>query len=152
MALHDLDAGLLFCSDAVHWRMCPAADGSSALPPTYEDVDPYLGTIDRIAAPVPAELHSGHWPARIGPEVDAFLTESREFVAAMDDAIEARLVNAATLRELCEHVDSRLGPFGSDPVNLMFAVHGHLRRLLRKGRVWMLDPLERPPRFRRTPS
>jgi glyoxylase-like metal-dependent hydrolase (beta-lactamase superfamily II) len=150
LALHDPESGLLFCSDAVHWRMCPAADGSAALPPTYEDVDPYLETIDRIASLAPAELHSGHWPAKIGPEIGAFLAESRAFVTAMDAAIEDRLEDAATLRDLCEYVDTRLGPFGADPVNLMFAVHGHLRRLLRRGRVSLLDPAARPLRFERT--
>lgn len=149
LALHDLENGLLFCSDAVHWRMCPAADGSPALPPTYEDVDPYLETIDRIASLAPAELHSGHWPAKIGPEIGAFLVESRAFVTAMDAAIEDRLEDAATLRDLCEYVDTRLGPFGADPVNLMFAVHGHLRRLLGRGRVSLLDPAARPLRFER---
>lgn len=149
LALHDPENGLLFCSDAVHWRMCPAADGSAALPPTYEDVDPYLETIDRIASLAPAELHSGHWPAKIGPEIGAFLEESRAFVTAMDAAIEDRLEDAATLRDLCEYVDTRLGPFGADPVNLMFAVHGHLRRLLRQSRVSLLDPAARPLRFER---
>lgn len=152
LSLHDQSNGLVFCSDAVHWRMCPAADGSSALPPTYEDVDPYLETIDRIAALAPRELHSGHWPARIGPEVDAFLAESREFVTAMDAAIEEWLDRPVTLRDLCEHLEGRLGPFGADPVNLMFAVHGHLRRLLRSRRVSVLDPLARPPHFQRTTS
>lgn len=152
LSLHEPQTGLLFCSDAVHWRMCPAADGSAALPPTYEDVDPYLGTIDRIAALAPRELHSGHWPTRIGPDVDAFLAESREFVGAMDDAIEERLGEPATLRELCDHLDGRLGPFGADPVNLMFATHGHLRRLVGSRRVSVLDPLQRPPRFQRATS
>ena len=37
------ETGLLFSSDAVHWHACPAADGSPALCPTYEEVDDYLG-------------------------------------------------------------------------------------------------------------
>lgn len=40
-----------------------------------------------------------------------------------------------------------VGPFGADPVNLVFAVHGHLHHLLRRGGVLLLDPTERPPRF-----
>jgi hypothetical protein len=79
----------------------------------------------------------------------AFLADSREFVTALDGAIAERLEDPTTLRELCLHVDARLGPFGPDPVNLMFAVHGHLRRLLRRGDVRLLDPTERPVRFRR---
>ena len=64
IVLHDPTSGLLFSSDAVHWRMCPAADSSCALPPTYEDVDAYLETIQLLESLTPAEVHSGHWPVR----------------------------------------------------------------------------------------
>jgi glyoxylase-like metal-dependent hydrolase (beta-lactamase superfamily II) len=148
LILHELASGLVFSSDAIHWRMCPAADGSPALPPTYEDVGPYLETISLVESLAPSELHSGHWPARTGGEVLSFCVESRKFVEAVDVELEDRLQNAATLRQLCEHLDARLGPFGSDPVNLMFATHGHVRRLLRQGRVQLVDPAERPPQFR----
>jgi glyoxylase-like metal-dependent hydrolase (beta-lactamase superfamily II) len=135
LVLYERASGLLFSSDAVHWRWCPATDGSAALPPTYEDVDPYLGTIELLESLAPSELHSGHWTPRRGGDVLGFLRESREFVHAVDAALEERLETPATLRELCEHVDVRLGRFGADPVNLMFAVHGHVRRLVGKGRV-----------------
>ena len=147
--LDESATGHLYSSDAVHWRMCPAADGSPALPPTYEDVDPYLATIALVERLQPRELHSGHWPAKSGAEVDAFCAESREFVAALDVVLEERLASPATLRDLCDHADGRLGPFGSDPVNLMFAVHGHLRRMLRNGKVSVLDLAVRPPRYQR---
>jgi glyoxylase-like metal-dependent hydrolase (beta-lactamase superfamily II) len=152
LVLHEPASGLLFSSDAIHWRMCPAADGSPALPPTYEDVDPYLETIELVEALEPSQLHSGHWPARTGPEIHAFCAESREFVAALDAALVERLENPATLRELCEHADRAVGPFGADPVNLMFVVHGHLRRLVRREDVDVVDRSERPPRYRRTGS
>src|SRR5207244_858666 len=122
---HEPATGLLLTSDAVHGSMCPATDGSPALPPTYEDVDPDLETIDMIESLGAREMHSGHWPARRGQEIDAFLRESREFVERMDGALLDRLENAATLEQLCHHADERLGPFGADPVNLLFAVHGH---------------------------
>jgi glyoxylase-like metal-dependent hydrolase (beta-lactamase superfamily II) len=147
LVLYESASGRMFTSDAVHWRWCPAADGSPALPPTYEDVDPYLETVALIESLAPEELHSGHWPPQTGAGVTAFLAESREFVQALDAAIEERLEAPATLRQLCEHVSVRLGPFGAEPFLLMFAVHGHLRRLLRAGSVCLLDPIERPPRF-----
>jgi hypothetical protein len=68
-------------------------------------------------------------------------------VHALDTALEERLEIPATLRQLCEHVSVRLGPFGAEPVNLMFVVHGHLRRLFRMGLVRLLDPVEQPPCF-----
>jgi glyoxylase-like metal-dependent hydrolase (beta-lactamase superfamily II) len=147
LVLHEPAAGLLFTSDAVHWRMCPAADGSPALAPTYEEVDDYLDTIGMVESLAARELHSGHWPARTGSEIADFLTESRVFVDRLDAAIAERLDSPATLAELCEDADDRLGPFGSDPVNLMFAVHGHVRRMLRTGRARVMAAGERPPRY-----
>jgi glyoxylase-like metal-dependent hydrolase (beta-lactamase superfamily II) len=152
LIVHERESGMLFSSDAVHWRMCPAADGSPALPPTYEEVDPYLETIALVEELEPAELHTGHWPARTGADVRRFCAESREFVAALDTVLEERLASPSTLRDLCEHADKLLGPFGADPVNLMFAVHGHLRRLLRTDRIEVVDVLERPPRYARAAS
>jgi glyoxylase-like metal-dependent hydrolase (beta-lactamase superfamily II) len=147
LVLHEPEPGLLFTSDAVHWRMCPAADGSPALPPTYEDVDPYLETIAMVGALRASAVHSGHWPARTGAEITAFLDESRAFVERMDAAIAERLERPATLADLCRHAEERLGPFGADPVNLSFAVHGHVRRMLRTGRARVQRAGERPPRY-----
>lgn len=148
LVLHEPATGLLFSSDAVHWRMCPAADGSPALAPTYEEVDDYLETIDMLESLGAAELHSGHWPIRTGAEIADFMAESRAFVARMDSILEERLERPATLAELCDHADERMGPFGSEPVNLMFVVHGHIRRMLRSGSAAIVAAGERPPRYR----
>ena len=148
LVLHEPATGLLFSSDAVHWRMCPAADGSPALCPTYEEVDDYLATIDMLESLGAAELHSGHWPIRTGAEIADFMAESRAFVERVDSALAERLERPATLAELCDHADERLGPFGSDAVNLMFVVHGHVRRMLRTGAAEIVAAGERPPRYR----
>jgi glyoxylase-like metal-dependent hydrolase (beta-lactamase superfamily II) len=148
LVLHEQASGMLFSSDAVHWRMCPAADGSPALAPTYEEVDEYLETIDMLDSLGAAELHSGHWPIRTGTEIADFMAESRAFVERVDAALAERLERPATLAELCEHTDARLGPFGSDAVNLMFVVHGHVRRMLRAGKAEIVAAGERPPRYR----
>jgi glyoxylase-like metal-dependent hydrolase (beta-lactamase superfamily II) len=148
IVLHEPAQGLLFSSDAVHWRMCPAADGSPALAPTYEEVDDYLETIELLESLAPEELHSGHWPTQTGPQVAEFLAESRAFVERMDAAIAERLETPVTLAQVCAHVDERLGPFGSDPINLMFVVHGHLRRMQRDRRAVVVTPGEQPPRYR----
>jgi glyoxylase-like metal-dependent hydrolase (beta-lactamase superfamily II) len=150
LMVHDHASGALFTSDAVHGSFIPAADGSPALPPTYEEIDPYLATIDLVETLRPAVLHSGHWPVRESPTIAAWLKESREFVAAVDSALQERLAAPATLRQLCDHVDARLGPYASGPVALMFAVHGHLRRMLRRG-VAGIDLLATPPRFHLSP-
>jgi glyoxylase-like metal-dependent hydrolase (beta-lactamase superfamily II) len=148
LVLHEQATGLLFSSDAVHWRMCPAADGSPALAPTYEEVDDYLETIGMLESLAARELHSGHWPIRSGGEIADFMAESRAFVERVDSALAERLERPATLAELCDHADERLGPFGSDAVNLMFVVHGHVRRMLRTGAAEIVAAGERPPRYR----
>jgi glyoxylase-like metal-dependent hydrolase (beta-lactamase superfamily II) len=148
LVLHEAATGMLFSSDAVHWRMCPAADGSPALAPTYEEVDDYLDTIAMLERLAAAELHSGHWPIRSGGEIADFMAESRAFVERVDSALDERLERPATLAELCAHVDERLGPFGSDAINLMFVVHGHVRRMLRAAKAEIVAAGERPPRYR----
>ncbi|HEX3328490.1 MAG TPA: MBL fold metallo-hydrolase [Gaiellales bacterium] len=148
LVLHEPATGLLFSSDAVHWRMCPAADGSPALCPTYEEVDDYLATIDMLESLGASELHSGHWPIRTGAEIADFMAGSRAFVARMDSTLEERLERPATLAELCDHADERMGPFGSEPANLMFVVHGHVRRMLRSAKAEIVTAGERPPRYR----
>ncbi|MEA2406427.1 MAG: hypothetical protein QOE69_546 [Thermoleophilaceae bacterium] len=139
LALYEPASGVLFSSDAVHWTGCPGVDGAPALCPTYEEVDAYLGSIELLEQVAPSELHSGHWPTRSGDEVAAFLEESREFVALVDDVLLERLAEPATLAELCEAVQHRAGPWESEPRMLMFAVSGHLRRLLRQGAVQSLE-------------
>jgi len=146
VVVHEPASRLLFSSDAIHGRMIPAADGTPALPPTYEDVDAYLATVDMVAAIAPAELHSGHWPSMIGNDMQSWLADSRSFVAATDEVIRTVATHPATLRELCVEVDRVLGPFGADAVNLMFVVHGHLRRLMRNGTA-EVDLEADPPRF-----
>jgi glyoxylase-like metal-dependent hydrolase (beta-lactamase superfamily II) len=147
LIVHEPSSGMLFTSDAVHGKAIPAADGSPALPPTYEDVEAYLSTIDLIATLNPTSLHSGHWPMKERPAITAWLQESSEFVVAADAAIIERLAEPATLGGLCEYVESRLGPFEAGAQALMFAVHGHLRRLVRQGTAGIVDLREAPPRF-----
>jgi glyoxylase-like metal-dependent hydrolase (beta-lactamase superfamily II) len=150
LALYERETGRLFSSDAVHWSGCPGADGVPALCPTYEEVDPYLATIEMIEELAPGELHSGHWPARSGAEVAEFLAESRAFVERVDAVVLARLDEGdATLAELCEAVQRDTGPWRSEPGMLRFAVHGHLRRLVRRGEVASPEPTASPRRYAR---
>jgi hypothetical protein len=149
--VHEPASRLLFASDAIHGRMIPAADGTAALPPTYEDVDAYLATIDMVGKLAPTELHTGHWPALAGEDIHGWLAVSRSFVGTVDEVIRGCAVEPISLRELCQEIEARLGPFGADSVNLMFIVHGHLRRLLRIGAA-EVDLDQSPPRFALAPN
>lgn len=152
LVLFEAEAGLLFSSDAVHWRACPAADGSPALCPTYEEVDDYLDTISLVEQLSPSEMHSGHWPMRSGQEVMGFLDESRLFVEAVDAVLKARLADPATLADLCQAVQLEVGPWDSEPGMLRFVVSGHMRRLLHLETVELIEAGNRPPRYRLSPG
>lgn len=148
LVVRDLGSGLVFTSDAVQGRMIPTVAGSPALPPTYEDVDAYLTTISMLRSIEPSALHSGHWPVIEGDSaVAAWLDECAEFVAQADAAILERLESSATLSDLCDYVDQKLGPYLSGPVAAMFIAHGHLRRMLRHGQVKASDIRKMPPRY-----
>jgi len=152
LVLFEPETGLLFSSDAVHSHACPAADGSPALCPTYEEVDDYLETIDLVESLAPSETHSGHWPMRSGREVMAFLEDSRRFVEAVDEVLRARLAKPATLAELCQEVQLEAGPWDSEPAMLRFAIAGHARQLVRGRTVEVVDAVTGPPRYRLAPN
>ena len=147
LVLHEPATGLVFSSDAVHWRMCPAADGSPALPPTYEEVDVYLETIDMLASLSAAEPPLRPL-ARTARRRDRRLPGREPCVRGAHGRRPRRAPRAAgDARRAVRARDERLGPFGADPVNLMFVVHGHVRRMLRTGRSRIERAGERPPRY-----
>jgi glyoxylase-like metal-dependent hydrolase (beta-lactamase superfamily II) len=138
LAIYDRRNRALYTGDAVHGALYPgAADGLPKLPPTYLDVADYLATIDALGR-VDAELLAGdHWPVKRGPEVRAFLEESRRFVEQADVAILEELGGGPrTLRELIARCGPRLGGW-PDAVNieLVFAFNGHVERLEALGLV-----------------
>jgi glyoxylase-like metal-dependent hydrolase (beta-lactamase superfamily II) len=148
LAVFEPETGLLFSSDAIHWKACPGADGSPALCPTYEDVDDYLATLDTVEELAPVEMHSGHWPMQSGHEVLTFVRESRAFVEHVDRVLRERLHEPATLAELCDEVQVKAGPWDSGAGMLRFAVAGHLRRLVGDSLVEPVDVISVPRRFR----
>jgi glyoxylase-like metal-dependent hydrolase (beta-lactamase superfamily II) len=148
LILFERGSGMLFTSDAIHFDGCPGVGGGRAMCPTYEEVDPYLGTIETVRALAPSEMHSGHWPARSGAELGGFLDESRAFVELVDRILLTRLAEPATMVELCDEVQHEAGPWESAAQLLMFCVHGHLRRLQRQGLVRAVDPTAAPRAFR----
>jgi glyoxylase-like metal-dependent hydrolase (beta-lactamase superfamily II) len=148
LMLEDREIGALFMSDAVHGRCSPALDGAAALPPTYEDVDAYLGTIAAVRALDPKQLFSGHFPPMRGAEIDLFLDLSVQFVSDFDELILDELHSGpADLRGICEAAADRFGPFLAGEHLFMFAAHGHLRRLARRDRIRAVERPDRPPVF-----
>ena len=88
-----------------------------------------------------------HGPVR--PDLETLRRVHRAHQLAVPfENLDVQLERPATLAELCDHADERMGPFGSEPANLMFVVHGHVRRMLRSGKAEIVAAGERPPRYR----
>lgn len=125
--------------DAALGRTVPTASGEPAFPPTYRNVDPYLGSLQRLQALQPDLLLTAHEPTMEGEAGRAFLAESRAF------AEMAEAVTLETLREagpsqtaaLLRLVGPKLGPWPVEATlgALAFPVVGHLERLEGLGRV-----------------
>ena len=138
LAVQDSRTGAFFSGDCIQGSVYLGLDGTPKLCPTYTDVDPYLETIERVRTLAPSELHGCHWPAARGPDVAAFLDESRAYVEHLDELVRACLVEAEsglTLRELIGRVNDRLQMPWEPGVagELVYSLNGHLERLVERG-------------------
>jgi glyoxylase-like metal-dependent hydrolase (beta-lactamase superfamily II) len=135
LAVYDERSGALFSGDCLQGSVYLGLDGTPKLCPTYTHVDAYLGTADLVEALAPRELHGCHWPAWRGPEVDAFIAETRDYVARLDGLVRASLTEPATLDHLICRVNEQLDPPWPDDIapELVYSIHGHADRLVATG-------------------
>ncbi|RME86238.1 MAG: MBL fold metallo-hydrolase [Caldilineae bacterium] len=127
----------LYAGDAIHGRVYLGFDGKEKLPPTYLHVDEYLATI-RLVEHLPIDTFVGcHWPVMRGEEIARFCAESRQFVEQAESMLLEYLAEPHTLREACLALGPRLGdwPHGPLDLELVFALNGHLQRLLQRGLI-----------------
>jgi hypothetical protein len=98
-------------------------------------VDDYLATADQVESLAPRELHGCHWPAARGDEVDAFVAETRDYVAHVDGLVRACLTEPLTLEALISGVNEKLNAPWPDEVagELVYSVHGHAGQLVARG-------------------
>lgn len=124
-------------ADAALGRTVPTAGGDPAFPPTYRDVDPYLGSIARLEALQPHTLLASHEPTMTGDAAMAFLAESRAFAETAETVTLETVRDAGPLptAALLRRVGPRLGPWPVEPTlgALAFPVVGHLERLEQRG-------------------
>lgn len=135
LAVYDERSGALFAGDCLQGSVYLGLDGTPKLCPTYTHVDEYLATADMIEALAPSELHGCHWPAARGPEVGAFIAETRDYVQQIDDLVRASLTEPLTLEGLIAQVNRRLpAPWPDDVASeLVYSVHGHAERRVALG-------------------
>jgi glyoxylase-like metal-dependent hydrolase (beta-lactamase superfamily II) len=137
ISIHDLRANSLLTGDAVHGRYYPGVDGSRLMAPNYIEVEPYLQTIEALAALEADSLHGAHWPAMRGADVASFLRESRQYVLELDAAVRRALDASAvplSLRELTHVVNLEMSRWPEESLdNLVYSLDAHLKRLVSAG-------------------
>ena len=131
---------LIICDAALYYAVL-RSDGLSAFPPTYRYVESYLATVQRLQAAAPRLLLTSHYPVYGTMEAQAFLAESRAFVARVDAALLAELEQAKqprTLQELVAALGPQLGEWPPEAnAALSQPLIGHLERLTAYGRLHM---------------
>jgi len=136
LSVFDPRSRTMFSGDAVQGARYLDINGAPALCPTYQHVDAYLTTIRAFDALPIDRLASCHWPLHVGPAVKDFLEESHQFV---DSVLLDELRNCpdgATLAELLVAAGPRLGGWPrSVDRELVYAVEGHLDRLVARGTI-----------------
>lgn len=136
LAVYDPLHEALYGADAIHGCGYFGSDGAMKLCPTYENVDDYTGTISLIEK-LPISTYVGcHWPVKKNDEVAEFCRESRAFVERADRLIVEQLLSPHSVREICRAVGASLGDLPRDTdIELVYAITGHLRRLVNSGQV-----------------
>jgi glyoxylase-like metal-dependent hydrolase (beta-lactamase superfamily II) len=136
LAVYDPLHQALYGADAIHGRGNPGLVGGMKLCPTYENVDQYLATIDRIEH-LPITTYVGcHWPVKRGAGIAEFCRESRDFVQTTERLLLDQLTTPQTVRELCTILGPKLGDWPRETdLGLVYVLNGHLRRMCERGVV-----------------
>jgi glyoxylase-like metal-dependent hydrolase (beta-lactamase superfamily II) len=135
VAVYDERSGALFSGDCLQGSVYLGLDGTPKLCPTYTHVDEYLATASLVESLAPLEMHGCHWPAARGPEVAAFIAETRDYVEHVDGLVRACLTQPLPLDALIGCVNRQLDPPWPDDVapELVYSIHGHVDRLVALG-------------------
>jgi glyoxylase-like metal-dependent hydrolase (beta-lactamase superfamily II) len=135
LALYDERSGALFSGDSLQGSVYPGLDGTPKLCPTYTHVDDYLATASLVESLAPRELHGCHWPPAHGPEVAAFIAETRQYVERIEGLVRASLAEPSTLPGLIARVNQQLdSPWPEETApELVYSIHGHAERLVALG-------------------
>lgn len=139
LGVHDPERGVAAVGDAVLGAAVPFADGTAAFPPTYRHVEQYLATVRLLESMDAQWLLTAHYPTMRDGDARRFLTRSREFVEALDEAVRADLGahGPSTLEDLLGRVNDAVRSWPGEGTSkaLAFPVVGHLERMLSGGIV-----------------
>lgn len=136
LAIYDPRSRTLIAGEASIWNAILADDWEPAMPPTYCYVDTYLATQDRLLAMEIDLLSSAHWPLQQGPDVAAFVNESRNYCLLVERKLLdfARATSGFTLREAIEQVGPTLGRWpAAANQDFSYGMAGNLESLTKRG-------------------
>lgn len=132
LALWSPSDGVLWFADAVLGFGVPTLNGGLAMPPTHQNIEDYLRTVERLSH-LPVQLAvSGHWPVLDGPGFRRLLEESRCCIARdlafVRTALRER--HRATFRELHQLLNATHGTWpASADVHYFYALSGYIEWL-----------------------
>ena len=135
LAVYDPRSRTLISGEATMGTHIPNDDWTPAMPPTYCYVDTYLQTQDRLASMDIDLLASSHWPLQRGPDVAAFIRESRNYCQHVEDRLyELAKARTFTLREAIDALGPKLGgwPAGANQ-DFSYGMLGNLNHLTARG-------------------
>lgn len=112
-------------------------DFQTLMPPTYCYVDTYLATLDRLLGMDIQTYSPAHWPVQTGPDVAAFLQESRNYCLHLEHELLALAASSPiTLAGACATLGPRVGRWGRDFDGvLQYPLLGNLTSLCARGRL-----------------
>lgn len=136
LAVYDPRSRTLIAGEATMWTAILDDDWQPAMPPTYCYVDTYLATQDRLLAMDIDLLAPAHWPLQHGPDVAAFVSESRNYCQGVERSLLdfARANGRFTLRDAIDRLGPTLGAWPA-PANQDFSygMAGNLASLTQRG-------------------
>jgi glyoxylase-like metal-dependent hydrolase (beta-lactamase superfamily II) len=136
LALLDHKHQALYAADALHGDGYRGLDGTMKLCPTYIDVDDYLAT-SHLIEQLPISTYVGsHWAVLHGAEIAEFCKLSRDFVNRLEKLLLEQLQVPQTLLNLCHALGPSLGDWSrAVDSDLVYAIHGHLIRLVKEQQI-----------------
>lgn len=136
--VYDPVSKTFIAGEAALWNAILDKDWQPAYPATYCYADPYIATLGRLRAMDIAMYSGAHWPVMTGPDIGAFLDESKNyFLHTEQSVLEAvKKQPGVTLKDLIGQLKSALGTWPDEAdEGLTHPLHANLRRLEDRGLV-----------------
>jgi glyoxylase-like metal-dependent hydrolase (beta-lactamase superfamily II) len=138
-AVYDPDSKTLIAGTAAMFTAILGQDSQPVMPPTYQHVDSYLATLERLSGMDIQTYSSSYWPLISGTDVKIFLEQSRVFCEHIEDLLLTTLQKAKSiqaLQDLIMALKPTLGHWSqSEDWNLAYPFTGSLQRLVNRGLI-----------------